>query len=197
MNEDRFHDFTDGNFSYLELETFGEMMMDLPNICSEPSAEDMSSADIIRQLARVACEFEKEWLKMTDSEHEEAGEDWLDEVAKLAKWVKEHLYDVLHNEIEYGMYRAKKRVWGYTETYRNRCLKEKLVSGLRNDAVRAMLDDAMDQLDTNLYGRETDLEFHGKSGDGDPTPTIRVRIGFNVFEYKLISKFEEMRDENV
>lgn len=192
MNGERFHDFTNHNFSYRELETFGEMMMDLPNVCSEPVAEDMPSTDIIYQLARVACEFEEEWLKMTDSEHEEAGEDWLDEVAKLAKWVKEHLYDVLHNELEYGLYRAKKRVWGYTETYMDRCIKEKLISGVKNNAVKAMLDDAMDQLDTNRYGRETDLEFHGKSGDGEPIPTIRVRIGYDVFTYKLISCFKEV-----
>lgn len=197
MDGEKFHNLTHGNFNYRQLETFGELMIDLPNICSEPWAEDMSSTDIVYQLSRVACEFEAEWSKMTDAEHEDAGEDWIDEIGKLAAWVKDHLYDVLHNELEYGMYRAKKRVWGFSVRPIFKCneLNDPTdvvwVSGNKDEAIDAMFEHTKDDITRNVYSEATRFQFWGKAVENNGLPMIRTMIGVSETEYKLVSTFKD------
>lgn len=92
-------------YTYGEVETFGQLMIGLPGVCSTKEAEGMSSAEVIRELFRLACDFDEEWQKLTPEEHEKGGEDYIEEVGKLADWAAGHLYDVLHNRLEYP-YRA-------------------------------------------------------------------------------------------
>ena len=92
-------------YTYGEVETFGQLMIGLPGVCSTKEAEGMSSAEVIRELFRLACDFDEEWQKLTPEEHEKGGEDYIEEVDKLADWAAGHLYDVLHNRLEYP-YRA-------------------------------------------------------------------------------------------
>lgn len=104
------------NYTYMELETLGELLISLPGICQMEGADDVSSSEIIGELTRVACDFEEEWNKLSFDEHDELGEDWRTEIDKLADWIKEHLYDVLHNQLEYGGYQAKKAVYEVVHT---------------------------------------------------------------------------------
>jgi len=179
------------DFSYREVETFGQMMLSLPNICNDQAAMDMSTPEVVHQLVRVASEFDAEWVKLTDEEHDELHEDWLEEVDKLARWVKDHLYDVLHNELEYGMYRARRRVWGYS-IYQTGCgTSEIWVSADRNDALSLMLGEATYKVGVKMSSAPIHFEYWDKTCDSDALPSATVRIGDQRVEYRLISKLKE------
>lgn len=178
------------DFSYREIETFGQMMLWLPNIADDPAAMDMSTADVVHQLVRVASEFEAEWVKLTDEEHEQLREDWLDEVAKLAKWVKEHLYDVLHNELEYGMYRAKKRTWGYSICQDGNQTNEIWVSADKNDALSTMLGEVAYKVGARMSSAPVHLEYWDVSCDSNDFPKATLTIGSQCFEYRLMNRWE-------
>lgn len=184
------------DFTYLQLETFGELMISLPNICRRKGAEDVSSAEIINSIARLAIDFEAEWSKMSAEDHDAAGEDWLEEIDKLANWIIKHLYDVLHNELEYGMYRAKKTIWGYSTRLNDHDLDPTVtwVSESRDEATSAMFEKAQFEIMRNVRITSTRLEFVGKSVENNGLPAIRVIVGGteNGLQYKLVSKLEDM-----
>ena len=92
---------TKKEYTYSEVETFGQLMIGLPGVCRAEEADGMSSSEIIQEIFRVACDFDEEWRKLTPEEHEDGGEDYIVEVDKLADWIAHHLYDVLHNRLEY------------------------------------------------------------------------------------------------
>lgn len=178
------------DFSYREIETFGQMMLWLPNICNDQAAMDMSTSDVVHQLVRVASEFEAEWVKLTDEEHEQLREDWLVEVEKLARWVKDHLYDVLHNELEYGMYRAKKRTWGYS-ICRDGCQTNEIwVSSDKNDALSIMLGEAAYKAGAKMSSAPVHLEYWDLSCDSSNLPRATLMIGTQRFEYRLMNRWE-------
>ena len=95
-------------YSYSELETFGLLLLGLPNIFSDNRLDNLSAAEIIHVLVDCAEDFAREWNKLTLEEHGELGEDFIDEVCKFAKWIKGHVCDVFHNHVEYGGYRARR-----------------------------------------------------------------------------------------
>lgn len=101
-------------YDYSTIETFGQLMLSLPDdyLGNEELTGDVPSDELLAELFRVAKDFEDEWRKVDEGDHEDVGDDYFDEVQKLADWVKEHLYDVLHNNLEYGGYKARRRVWG-------------------------------------------------------------------------------------
>lgn len=178
------------DFSYREVETFGQMMLFLPNIADDSAAMDMSTPDVVHQLVRVASEFDSEWVKLTDEEHEQLREDWLVEVEKLARWVKNHLYDVLHNELEYGMYRSKKRTWGYSVYQDGEQTNEIWVSPDKNDALSIMFGEVAYKVGVKMSSAPVHLEYWDVPYDSNNLPKAKLTIGDQCFEYRLMNRWE-------
>lgn len=158
------------------VETFGQLLIGLPGVCRTKEAEDMSSSEIIRELFRLACDFDEEWQKLTPEEHEEGGEDYIEEVDKLADWAAGHLYDVLHNRLEYP-YRAMatKYVVGFDPEVPGKRSSVEFSSSKKFDskceAAHDMISKATSMMSSICDGTMAYLA-HDPANDGLPSCTV-------------------------
>lgn len=67
-------------------------------------------------MIRLAEQFEDEWRQLTPEEHDEVGDDYIEEVEKLAAWIEDHIDDVANNLLEYGGYQAGRLEWAVVKT---------------------------------------------------------------------------------
>ena len=72
------------HYSYGEMETFGQLLISLPGICQWEDVGDVSSTEVIQRLIDIAVDFTKEWDKVSYEEHDVLGEDYIEEVDRLA-----------------------------------------------------------------------------------------------------------------
>jgi len=183
------------SFNYKELETFGQLMISMSGVCSRDEALDMSSCDVIREIARLAVDFEAEWSRISDDDHEELKEDWLEEVDKLGDWAMAHLYDVLHNCLEYGGYRARRRVWGVVAKGEPPCNWWASFDNAVSDMLCQANKFACDKCKERVGHADYSVSLSVIGGGAKAIVTFYTNHPFDDedYEFKVISKLEELQ----
>lgn len=69
-------------------------------------AAESNSHVLYVHISRLTDAFADEWAKVSEDVHEELGEDYVEEIEKLADWVANHADDIMNNDLEYGLYQA-------------------------------------------------------------------------------------------
>lgn len=185
------------HYSYPEMETFGQLLISLPGICQWDELDDLggiTSTEVIQRLIDIAVDFTKEWEKVSYEEHDVLGEDYIEEVDKLADWVRKHASDVFNNNLEYGGYRAKKQMYAIQTDFG--CEPgEKNLYYLQDgrydsvaDAVKAMLT-----LTTSVVmgdGKNNTMTYHASDSSNQGLPTCELAVGKHTFRYNVVTTTE-------
>lgn len=182
------------HYSYPETETFGHLLISLPGICQWNDIGDVSSTEVIQRLIDIAVDFTREWDKVSYEEHDVLGEDYIEEIDKLADWIKRHAYDVFNNSLEYSDYKAKKRMYAIqTDFGREPGEKDRyyLQEGRYDsiaDAVKAMLT-----LATSVVmgdGKNNTMDYHASDSSNQGLPICELTVGKHAFRYNVVTTTE-------
>lgn len=162
------------HYSYGEMETFGQLLIGLPGICHIKDICGLSSAEVIQRLIDIAVDFTKEWDKVSNEEHDVLGEDYLEEVNKLADWIKKHAYDVFNNSLEYGGYRARVQLYAIVEDCDTRPIdryEDEEFYESKSDAIKAMLEMAAERV---AECSKSSIQYVGDDAANNLLPACRV-----------------------
>lgn len=187
------------HYSYPETETFGQLLISLPGICQWNDIGDVSSTEVIQRLIDIAVDFTKEWDKVSYEEHDILGEDYIEEIDKLADWIKKHAYDVFNNSLEYGGYKAKVQLFTVVSDHDPREIDrygDDEFYESKSDAIKAMLDMAAEHV---AEDNKSSIQYVGDDAANNLLPTCRAYANGVTTYYKIVKVARPLKetDENV
>lgn len=174
------------HYSYGEMETLGQLLIGLPGICQWKDIGDLSSAEIIQRLIEIAVDFTKEWDKVSCEEHDVLGEDYIEEVDKLADWIEKHAFDVFHNSLEYGGYKARVQLFTIVSDHDPREIDQYGDDEFyesRIDATKAMLEMVAESA---VEDYKTSIQYIGENVANSLLPTCRAYVNGVTTYYKIV-----------